>query len=41
MPKASKTSAPQNVELDVEPGDAYYVVPGHLPVLSAGTEVVE
>ena len=24
-----------------EAGDAYYVGPGHLPVLSAGTEVVE
>ena len=101
MPKASKTSAPENVELDgyeghlaeldgytvafeaysadadmsplfvglpddrcqcshwgyvikgkltyktdagvetFEAGDAYYVGPGHLPVLSAGTEVVE
>ena len=101
MPKASKTSAPENVELDgyeghlaeldgytvafetytadadmtplfvglpddrcqcshwgyvikgkltyktdageevFEAGDAYHVGPGHLPVLSAGTEVVE
>jgi hypothetical protein len=101
MPKASKTSAPENVELDgyvghlaelddytvafeaysadadmsplfvglpddrcqcshwgyvikgkltyktdagvetFEAGDAYYVGPGHIPVLSAGTEVVE
>ena len=24
-----------------EAGDAYYVGPGHIPVLSAGTEVVE
>jgi mannose-6-phosphate isomerase-like protein (cupin superfamily) len=24
-----------------EAGDAYYVGPGHTPVLSAGTEVVE
>ena len=26
---------------DLEAGDAYYVGPGHVPILSAGTEVVE
>ena len=25
----------------VEAGDAYYMVPGHAPVMEAGTEIVE
>jgi hypothetical protein len=39
MPKASKETAAEHET--VEAGDAYYVGPGHTPVLYAGTEVVE
>ncbi|HEX7096154.1 MAG TPA: hypothetical protein VF183_09735 [Acidimicrobiales bacterium] len=28
-------------DIEIGPGEAYYVGPGHLPVLSAGTEVIE
>ena len=50
MPKASKETASEhetvgfrsggNEEL-FEAGDAYFVGPGHTPILFAGTEVVE
>ena len=39
--KGKLTYKTANGEETFETGDAYYVGPGHIPVLSAGTEVVE
>ena len=38
MPSPSATPTPEET---FEAGDAYYVAPGHVPVVTAGTEVVE
>ena len=39
--RARSASAPATDEETFEAGDAYYVGPGHTPILYAGTEVVE
>jgi hypothetical protein len=39
--KGSVTFKIRNSEETFQAGDAYYVAPGHTPVLSKGTEVIE
>jgi hypothetical protein len=39
--KGKLTFKTANGDETLETGDAYYVSPGHTPILSAGTEVVE
>ena len=39
--KGSVTFRTADGEMTAGPGEAYYAPPGHLPVLRAGTEVVE